>query len=384
MSRAAALVKRIFGQSRQFSGSQTKRMGQSFRLRRGLTGEALEQKVMLSADPIVSQNPAGAYTVTFGTTDDVVSVELISTEASDNGGVIVSLSYIDDASILTKFNLCNATTGVVSLTIDGGGGSDRCTVDALGKPLTIRGGAGTDSLIGPDDDTNWTISGLDTGSATGISLFDSVENLAGRSGTDEFTLNAAGSITGTIDGGDGDDRLTGPNTPNVWTLSGEDAGRVNNSDSEVTTGSASFEGIENITGGDDVDHFFVTTLESITGEIAGGGGTDTLIGADDVNSWSITGDDTGTLNDADFIQIENLTGGSGDDTFGIVGTTASLSGKLDGGLFDIESPTVNSVNYSQRGAAVTVNLTRSLLQDSPAAMNRSRDSLEVQMHPTTC
>ena len=211
-----------------------------------------------------------------------------------------------------------------------------------------------------------------------------MENLAGRSGTDEFTLNAAGSITGTIDGGDGDDRLTGPNTPNVWTLSGEDAGRVNNSDSEVTTGSASFEGIENITGGDDVDHFFVTTLESITGEIAGGGGTDTLIGADDVNSWSLTGPDTGTLNDADFIQIENLTGGSGDDTFGIVGTTASLSGKLDGGLFDIESPTVNSVNYSQRGAAVTVNLTRSLLQDSPAAMNRSRDSLEVQMHPTTC
>ena len=330
-------------------------MGRSFRKQRGLA-EMLEQRVMLSAEPVVTSSPAGAYTVTFGTADDVVGVELISTEASDNSGVIVKITYIDDASVLTEFHLGNATTGVLSLTIDGGGGSDRFTVNALGKPLTIHGGAGTDSLIGPDDDTDWTISGLDTGSATGITLFDSVENLTGRSGVDEFTLATAGSITGQIDGGDGDDTLIGPDTLNVWTISGENSGEIRNVDESVITGAAAFIEIESITGGNVADEIRVLTEDSLTGVITGGAGIDWLIAADEDNTWTLTGSNTGTLNDSDFSDVEKLTGGNADDTLSIVGSTAQLSQLFDGGEINEDAPSVNTINFSQRGQAVFVDL----------------------------
>ncbi len=209
--------------------------------------------------------------------------------------------------------------------------------------------------MGSDDDRDWTISGENAGSATDIALFEGFENITGGSGDDEFTLTSAGSVTGQIDGGDGDDYLVGPDTKNVWTLSGEDSGQINNVDENTTTGAAAFVQIENITGGDDVDEFRVTTIESITGQIAGGEGTDKLVGADDINSWTISGNNSGTLNDADFIEIENLTGGAGDDAFSI-SSAAALSGLLDGGLFDFDAPTVNSVSYASWNTAVTVNL----------------------------
>ena len=114
--------------------------------------------------------------------------------------------------------------------------------------------------------------------------------------------------------------------------------------------------VENITGGSGKDIFLVADGGSITGAIGGGAGDDTLIGPDTANNWSLTGPNTGTLGVSDFTGTENLTGGNANDAFRVVGLTAALTGLLDGGEFDIEAPTINSLDYSARGGAVSVDL----------------------------
>ncbi|MES2101762.1 MAG: LEPR-XLL domain-containing protein, partial [Pseudomonadota bacterium] len=330
--------------------------------------EAMEPRILLSGDPTTTLGAAATVTFT-GATDDVVGIHLVS-NASDNGGVVIDLTYIDDASVLTKVTLGNAVVGVTSLEVFGGAGDDRFTADALGAGvlLTIHGDAGTDTLIGPDAATAWTINAANAGFATGVTGFDSIENLTGRSGVDTFNLQTAGSISGTIDGGNGDDQLVGPdtvvplpivppNTANIWSVTGTDAGSVN---AGAASGFANFVAMEKISGGSAADVFTLTSADSISVEIAGGGGIDTLIGFDADNKWVVSGAGAGSLNAIvdsarAFVGMENLTGGSDDDEFKI-GASGALTGVIDGGAFDIETPTVNTLDYSTRGAPVTVNL----------------------------
>src|SRR5262249_4976903 len=151
-----------------------------------------------------------------------------------------------------------------------------------------------------------------------------------------------------IDGGDGNDRLVAPDTPNKWNLAGADAGALNDT--------TLFSAIENLTGGSAADAFNVTTFESISGQIDGAGGTDTLTGPDVANTWTLTGAGAGTLDGpTDFAGIENLTGGNADDTFQIH-AGGSLAGVLDGGPVDDTAPTVNSLDYSTYGSAVSADL----------------------------
>jgi len=70
---------------------------------------------------------------------------------------------------------------------------------------------------------------------------------------------------------------------------------------------------------------------SVAAEVAGGEGSDTLRGPDQVNSWEILGPNAGILNGMfTFNEVENLTGGTGDDTFYFRGQ-GSVAGIVDGG-----------------------------------------------------
>src|SRR4029077_15260589 len=126
-------------------------------------------------------------------------------------------------------------------TIDGRAGADAIRINqAIAAPdtehpgaflvsLDVTGGTGSDTLYGPILGTNWRIDGADGGSADGISSFSGIENLVGGRGvahgaaSDEFRLVDPGSISGTIDGGAGIDRLVGPDVPNTWEITGADA-----------------------------------------------------------------------------------------------------------------------------------------------------------------
>ena len=78
-------------------------------------------------------------------------------------------------------------------------------------------GAGADQLTATDA-ADLTISGQDSGTGTvGTAnvTFNSTESLAGGNAADQFTFSNAGSLTGRIDGGGGEDTLTGDDDGNV-------------------------------------------------------------------------------------------------------------------------------------------------------------------------
>jgi hypothetical protein len=71
-----------------------------------------------------------------------------------------------------------------------------------------------------------------------------------------------------IDGGDGNDTLVGANTANTWNITDDNAGNLN--------GNVAFVAVENLTGGADNDTFVFSDGKSISGNIDGRSGTNTL------------------------------------------------------------------------------------------------------------
>jgi len=83
--------------------------------------------------------------------------------------------------------------------------------------------------------------------------------------------------------------------------------------------------------GEKDDDLFDLRSVSVPAEVSGGEGIDTLMGPDGrLNSWEILGRNTGILNGMfTFNDVENLTGGTGDDTFYFRGQ-GSVDGLVDG------------------------------------------------------
>jgi hypothetical protein len=75
----------------------------------------------------------------------------------------------------------------------------------------------------------------------------------------------------------------------------------------------------------DLGAAFTTTLD-----IQGGEGDDNLVGPDIVNTWNISDLNSGTLNAATFSSVENLAGGTQNDSF-VFADEAKVDGLIDGG-----------------------------------------------------
>jgi Ca2+-binding RTX toxin-like protein len=210
------------------------------------------------------------------------------------------------------------------------GGSGGVQFDFRGtrapKPTRLYGGAGSDTLVGPDTGASWALTGSDTGKVNSFLTFTGVENLVGGAGNDNIVLLPAGQVSGSIDGGGGANRLD-------YSVDGGQASTVN-----LATGSATRVGSGAA--------LRVANIGTLVGSSAG---TDTVIGADAVNRWLITGANTGYVGTFRFAGVENLTGGSSADTFRFY-PAGSLSGNLDGGS------DVNWLDYSLFSTGVTVNL----------------------------
>ena len=96
----------------------------------------------------------------------------------------------------------------------------------FGASLSVLGGLGADSLAA-DGSNAWRVTGGDSGDLTGAASasFTDIESLVGGSGSDSFAL-VGGTLSGGVEGGGGDDSLAGDDGPNDWTVSGTDAGTV--------------------------------------------------------------------------------------------------------------------------------------------------------------
>ncbi|MDX1927467.1 MAG: PKD domain-containing protein, partial [Pirellulaceae bacterium] len=83
--------------------------------------------------------------------------------------------------------------------------------------------------------------------------------------------------------------------------------------------------------------------------IDGGAGSDALIGPDFPSTWNISASNQGSVANASFIRVENLTGGSNEDQFRF-SATGALSGRIDGGAG------IDQLDYSLRTSPLTINL----------------------------
>ncbi|HXV75428.1 MAG TPA: hypothetical protein VD788_03850, partial [Candidatus Polarisedimenticolaceae bacterium] len=123
--------------------------------------------------------------------DDFVFADGASvTGGIDGGGGVNTLDY----SAYTAGNVVTVSLGSGAVT-------------GLGSVASIQevlGGQGTgDTLIGPDADAEWHITGENAGTVLGIS-FAGFENLTGAAGNeDAFIFRPGGSLAGTLDGGPG-------------------------------------------------------------------------------------------------------------------------------------------------------------------------------------
>lgn len=157
-----------------------------------------------------------------------------------------------------------------------------------------------------------------------------------------WNLGAGGSIA--IFGLNGNDVLAigGSNTSNSF-LVGATSATVNT----VPFANDSIEryGLQGGTAND------VFTITGGTGFVIGDTGTDTLTGPAGDHRWNIQGNDLGDIdgNFWTFNQVENLTGGAGNDTFAFYGTN-QVAGTVNGGSG------VNTLNYENVSGGISVNL----------------------------
>jgi len=253
----------------------------------------------------------------------------------------------------------------------------------------VIAGSGDDTLTGLDTNATWQVTGVDTGQYVNSNTlgFAGFDNLVGGNANDTLTFaafNTARDISlldvGNADGFDlteayfaggsplasgtfknmntlvgstsPDDTLVGLDAPSTWQLIPGDW-------QYESTNALAFSAIENLVGGsnsDTLNYAAYTTPVDITlinanasgfngvgtdlssfsnmDVITGGQSDDTLTGTDQNATWDVDAlaGNQYTLNPTlDFTSFEMLIGGSGDDTFNIVGTRAE---NLQGGSGD--------------------------------------------------
>ena len=196
------------------------------------------------------------------------------------------------------------------------------------------GGAGADSLTSNSGAfADWLIAGQNAGLLQHGPIatnFAGIENLNGGASGNNFRVVGNGNISGTISGGVGADALFGNNLNSTWAINAPNAGTLTDAN-----GANAFTGIENVTGGTGNDAFTLSGAGSISGTISGGGGAgvDTLTGKDLDSTWTINAVNAGSLDDASgvnvFTGIENLVGGTANDTFVVLNT--GMIGSIAGG-----------------------------------------------------
>jgi hypothetical protein len=269
-----------------------------------------------------------------------------------NSGTGITFQSGSDAD---TFTIAESLTANIA----SGAGDDGFTFGTGGSlgTGTIDGGTGTNTLTGGTTANTFTITGLNSGTATGTGGFSNIQNLAGNINADSFILSAGGTLAGTIVGGNGTDTLTGDNGANTFNITGSNSGSVTG----VTGG---FSAIENLTGGTSTDNFTLSDGGTLEGTIVGGDGSDTFTAASDVaNTFTITGINSGTATGiAGFSNIENLVGGSQDDRF--IFLNGSLSGNIFGnsGAFILEGDTLNFSSLLSGSG---------ILQIQPQTLNRA-------------
>src|SRR5262249_44706083 len=148
-------------------------------------------------------------------------------------------------------------TSISQVRIFGRGEADTISLVDLSVACAIDGGAGSDTL-----------------KITGTSNNDAFVLQPGKISVNSVVVEMTIVEAIELEGGAGNDSLTGPNQTNTWKLTGADTGSV---------GAYKYASIENLVGGSNADSFVFAKLAKVTGNVNGQGGTDTL----DYSDWNV-------------------------------------------------------------------------------------------------
>ena len=351
---------------------------------------------------ITANRSGGASAAEFTETFTNFSRVIIDTTTNDVAGVLGAVIEIRGDAPL-------GTAGLSSLAILAGGGGDRFDVAAAavsGISVSIDGGAGSDGIVGlmAADSTapsNWSITGAGAGSwgepAAAFVSFTGIEDLTGATGHDDsFDFQPGGSLAGMVTGQVSDKdqiilNVTAGATPH--TVSFDDAAvsvdgqtvyrytqvafaeniAITTTDGDdqavlapasgfgtlvLSSGNSSFQPVTfnepaglvmiNLEGGADTLAFAAGGLPlALVVAVNGGDGSDTILGPHAVpvdpavpaaNDWLFDGTDAGWFNEQiRFDGIENVTGTVGTADVFTFGVGGRLTGTLTGQTADADS-----------------------------------------------
>jgi len=235
--------------------------------------------------------------------------------------------------------------------INGGGGNDTFQfMDTYQMTGAINGNGGANTLQGPNATNNWIITENNGGTLTpnesnGPTIFSNIGSLNGGGSANNYHLNGAYQVDGNgFVGGGGTNTITAPNLNNTWHVTADNSGSIN---PENSAGATLFSGISSILGGSQNDSVIFTTAARMTGGIDGNGGVNSVTGPNLVNTWTITGDDAGTLTPTggtgttNLNNVQNFIGGSDGDTFTFSGAfrlTGTIGVNGGGGANALNAP----------------------------------------------
>jgi hypothetical protein len=253
----------------------------------------------------------------------VIAGNLISGFAgpSDN----VPISYVgmpqlilhgsNTAAMPESFHINDPMAPVTLLTNDG---KDSINVHVSHLPVTIDAGLDNDTIVvGNLGNSLDTILGAVT--------------VGGGPGIDALQINDQGAV--------------GDKTYDVTPIS------VARSGAGTITFNSSIDSLvlKTGSGNDQVNVLGLPNIQLVA--VTDGSGNDRLAGPNQLNTWQVLATNAGKLDDrVDFFGIENLTGGTANDTF-MISSGAGLPGKLDGG-----GGQNDSLDYQLWNQAVTVDL----------------------------
>ncbi|ABW29507.1 VCBS [Acaryochloris marina MBIC11017] len=113
---------------------------------------------------------------------------------------------------------------------------------AFNNATTLQGGAGSNTIVGQNTANTWAINGNNAGTYAGIS-FGNIENITGGNSTDNFVFSNGATISGTLDGG------AGNNTLDLSAYTSNLTFNLNSAGGNIASVVGSFAGFENFIGG---------------------------------------------------------------------------------------------------------------------------------------
>ncbi len=268
----------------------------------------------------------------------VASTPLTLRLASDDLQVVDS----NNPSIVLASELLSDITGGVH--IEGNSFDVNLTIDVTVPPvpggIVFDGGSGTNTLLGPNDDTTWHITGPGSGDLDGTSVvsFSSVENLVGGEATDTLDYSGLTGLGVTVD---------------------------SSADPETATHFTSISSFENVIGTDLNDTITGSSAENI---LTGGPGDDALQGGESNDTYIFAdgwGTDTVTEQSDEGEDALDFGAVTVDLTFAVSAPGAVVVSDNNSNTVDADNMEllfggsgINSIDYSGYSSGVTVDLAK--------------------------